>query len=395
MRKSAGVAVIGGGVIGCAIARELAALGADVVLLEGQEIAHGASGRNHGLIFYPQNPVSDPLYRRSHDVYRDIAAAGEVDITLDETPVGFLILVAGEEQWHAAEVEARACELGGVKVERLDRRELLEAEPHVAPDLLGAWYIEDGYRLDPRALTLALALQARAQGAEVHTGVDVKQIVVRDGRAAGIVCDEGTVFAETVVLAAGPWSPKLARSAGVEIPVTGARGWLMLVSAPEVVCNHLLESSGWHLMAGDPGPADITVGAYGEDRLPPADIGLLVQPSGPNLLVGGSRIPSLRQDPEGAEVSRMIARKAAAAVPALAGAKVREVWSGVRPMSPDGLPLLGWAPGVEGLYIATGHGGQGVMLGAGSGRLAAETICGIAPFTSPEPFAAGRISGTS
>ena len=397
MRDSAEVVVVGGGVIGCAVASELASMGADVLLLESQEIAHGASGRNHGLIFYPQNAATDPLYRLSHRMYRELSAESDLDIALDERPQGFLILVGSEDQWAAAELEARACELGGVPVERLDAERLRELEPNVAPHLLGAWYIEDGYRLDPRALTLALAVAARSRAAEVRPHVDVKQIRVIDGRVAGVICDDGTVAAETVVLAAGPWSGKLARSAGIDLPLTGARGWLLLASPSGKVCDHLLESSGWHLMAGDPGPGHVTIGGYGEGRLPPADIGLLIQPTTyGNVLIGGSRIPSLRQDPEGPEVAQTIARKAAAAVPCLAEAHVREVWSGVRPMSADGLPILGWAPGVEGLFIATGHGGQGVMLGGGSGRLVAELITGRPPFIDASPFAVEReISGSS
>lgn len=383
--------MVGGGVIGCSVACELALAGADVLLLESREIAHGASGRNHGLVFYPQNPVTDPLYRLSHDIYRDMAESSELDISLDPDPVGFIILVSTEEQWAAAETEAMACAGGGIRVERMDRDQLRAVEPNVAEDLLGGWYIEDGYRLDPRALTMALVLNARAAGAEVRTHVDVKQIMVRDGRAAGVVCDDGVVSAGKVVLAAGPWCPKLARPAGVDLPMSGARGWLMLVAPQGHICDHLLESSGWHLMAGDPGPKMITAASYGEGKPTEPDIGLLIQPSANgNLLVGGSRIPSLRQDPEGSEVAQIIARKAVAAVPALAGAEIREVWSGVRPMSRDGLPILGWAPGVEGLYVASGHGGQGVMLGAGSGRLAAQVITGLKPFVDPAPFEVNR-----
>lgn len=393
MRDSAEVVVIGAGVIGCAIASELAARGTDVVLLERHEIAHGASGRNHGLVFYPQNPVTDPLYRMTHGMYREIAADSQLNIALDEKPMGFIIMVGSEEQWAAAGIEARACAVGGVRVERLSREQLRAAEPNVSEDMLGGWYIEDGYRLDPQALTMALALNARSRGAEIHTHTDVKQILVKNGRAAGVVCDQGVVTARTVVLAGGPWAPKLARSAGVELPITGARGWLMLVTPKSKVCDHLLESSGWHVMAGDPGPAVVTAEAFGEDRMPAADIGLLIQPSSNgNLLLGGSRIPSLRQDPEGTEVARVIARRAMAAVPVLAGAQVREVWSGVRPMSPDGVPVMGWAPEVEGLLIAGGHGGQGVMLGGGSGRLVAEMILGETPFTDPAPFAVDRES---
>lgn len=383
--------MVGGGIIGCSVAFELAASGVDVVLLESREIAHGASGRNHGLIFYPQNLVTDPLYRLSHRIYRDLAATSDLDIGLDDEPVGFIILVNSEDQWGAAEREARACEEGGVRIERLDGDQLRAAEPQLAGDMLGGWFIEDGYRLDPRALTLAMALSARSAGAEVRTHVDVKQIIVRNGKAAGVVGDDGVVSAKTVVLAGGPWSPKLARTAGVDLEMSGARGWLMLVTPKGHVCDHLLESSGWHVQAGDPGPAPVTADSYGrgDDQVP--DIGLLIQPgTGGNLLLGGSRIPSLRQDPEGSQVARLIARKAVAAVPALAGAEVKEVWSGVRPMSRDGLPILGWAPGVQGLLIATGHGGQGVMLGAGSGRLVAEMVTGRDAFIDPSPFAVDR-----
>ena len=397
MRNSADVVVVGGGVIGCAIAAELAGRGADVLLLEGREIGHGASGRNHGLIFYPQSPVTDPLYRMSHRMYRDLAAGSDLDIGLDDAPVGFIILVGSEGQWQAAETEALACQAGGVRVERLDSARLREAEPNVSPDLLGGWYIEDGYRLDPRALTLALALSAQAYGAKVRTHCDVKQIVVRNHKAVGVVSDDGPVSAGNVVLAAGPWSAKLGRTAGIELGVSGARGWLLLVSPRQQVCNHLLESSGWHLMAGDPGPGEITVAGYGEGNPPSPDIGLLIQPTaGGNLLVGGSRIPSLRQEAEGSEVSQIIARKAAEAVPALAEAAVREVWSGVRPMSRDGLPILGWAPGIENLFVATGHGGQGVMLGGGSARLAAEMVTGSQTFVASAPFSPDRsVSETS
>lgn len=391
MRKSAEIVVVGGGVIGCAVASELAGRGADVLLVERHEIAHGASGRNHGLIFYPQNPVTEPLYRLSHEMYRALAAGSPLNLSLDQTPQGFLILVGSEDQWAAAEVEAQACAVGGVRVERLDAAQLREAEPNVSPDLLGAWFIDDGYRLDPQALTLAMALSARSRGAEIETHVDVKQIAVKEGRVAGVVCDEGLVSAEKVVLAGGPWSPKLARTAGVDLPITGARGWLMLVTPNGKVCDHLLESSGWHLMAGDPGPAEITAGGYGRGELPAADIGLLIQPSAHgNVLIGGSRIPSLTQDPEGPDVAQVIAGKAVEAVPTLGGAAVREVWSGVRPMTADGLPILGWAPGIENLYLAGGHGGQGVMLGGGSGRLAAEMISGEEPYIDPAPFRANR-----
>lgn len=395
MRNSAEVVVVGGGIIGCCAAAELAALGADVLLVEGAEIGHGASGRNHGLIFYPQNPTVDPLYRQSHRMYREMAQESRIDFSLDLDPRGFLILVSEESQWEAARREAECCEAGGVQVQRLTAEELQAAEPHVAPDLLGAWLINDGYRLDPAALTLSFALEAKRRGAEIATHTEVKQIVRSNDRVSGVATDRGIVDAETVVLAAGPWSPKLARSAGVELPMAGARGWLLLTAAQPKLFDHLLESSGWHLMAGDPGPQDVTIGAYGAHEPAPAQVGLLVQQNaGGHVLIGGSRITSLQREPEGSEVTREIARRAARAIPVLGDIPVREVWSGVRPATRDGLPVMDWAPELPGLFVAGGHGGQGVMLGAGSGRLAAQMVTGAEPFTDPAPFSLGRAALT-
>lgn len=394
MRSTADIIVIGGGIIGCAAAAELARREADVVLLERAEIASAASGRNHGLIFYPQNPVLDGLYRASHEMYRELAEASALDVSLDDRPFGIVLVVAEEAQWPAAVAEAEAIAAGGVRVEQLDGPALREAEPSLAVGHLGGYLIDDGYRLDPAALTLAAALEARRAGAEVWTHTDVKQVIVRDGRVAGVATDRGVVETRIVVDAAGPWAPRLARSAGADLPITGARGWLLLTRAVDRLANHLIESSGWHLTAGDPGPPDVTVEEYAKGEVPAPDVGLLVQQNRTgHVLLGGSRLSSVREDPEGPEVPAEIARRAVATVPALAGVPLAGIWSGVRPMSRDGLPLIGWLPGVEGFLVAGGHGGQGVMLGGGTGRLAAQMIVGLPLFTEASPFDPGRFAG--
>lgn len=391
MRGSAEVVVVGGGIIGCSIAAELAAAGTDVVLLERHEIAHGASGRNHGLVYWPQNAITGPLFDATVPMYRELASRSRVQIGMDERPMGLVVLAESDSDWALAEAEAEACRIGGVPVQRWSREELRAAEPNVAEHFEGAWLIHDGYRLDPQALTVAYALEASEHGAQIVTNADVKQVAVMGDRAGGVITDQGLVEAEVVVLAAGPWAAKLARTAGVNLQISGARGWLLLSSPAEPVCSHLLESAGWHLTSGEPGPPEVTVGSYGKGDPIPTHVGMLLQPvQGGQLLMGGSRIASLRQDPEGPEAAREIARRAAAVLPILADAPISSVWSGVRPMSKDGLPLIGWAPGVEGLFICGGHGGQGVMLGGGSARLAAQMIVGARAFTDPAPFEVGR-----
>ncbi|MGH7425036.1 MAG: NAD(P)/FAD-dependent oxidoreductase, partial [Candidatus Methylomirabilales bacterium] len=277
MRATADVVVVGGGIIGCAVAAELARAGAEVVALEQGGIASAASGRNHGLIFYPQNPVTAPLYSVSLEIYREMAEASEIDVGLDQRPRGFVIVVAEEQEWAAAQAEAEASAGGEVEIERLDSDALMAAEPNLAPGHLGGYFIGDGYRLDPAALTLVLALEARRAGAEIVTHCEVKQVLVSKGRVRGIASDLGVVSTEVVVDAAGPWAPKLARSAGADLPIAGARGWLLLTRAIDPITNHLVESSGWHLPAGEAGPGEVILGSYAEGRPSPPDVGLIVQ----------------------------------------------------------------------------------------------------------------------
>lgn len=382
---------MGGGIIGCAIAYELARLGRDVVLLERQEIAYGASGRNHGLIFHPQNPVTEPLYRASLETYRRIADESEIDIGLDDEPRGTIIVVATDDEWVTAEAEAKACGAGGIAIERLDEDALGQAEPGLASGHLGGWFINDGYRCDPAALTLALALAAGGMGAEVITHTDVKQILVSAGKVAGVATDQGVIRSEIVVDAAGPWAPKLAQTAGVDLAISGGRGWLLLTESMPPITNHLLESSGWHLTIGDSGPRPQLIKSYAGGDAPPLTIGTLIQQNASgHVLLGSSRVSSLGDHDSEAAVTREIAQRAARMLPALAEARISAVWSGVRPMSADGLPLIGWLPKLQGFFVAGGHGGQGVILGGGTGRLAAELISGTETLADATPFDPAR-----
>jgi glycine/D-amino acid oxidase-like deaminating enzyme len=123
------------------------------------------------------------------------------------------------------------------------------------------------------------------------------------------------------------------------------------------------------------------------------------------ILLGGSREHALSEEPLGADAGARdgdadggagvvgeIARRAAALVPALGELGVTGAWSGVRPTSPDSFPIIGWVPGVDGLFVAGGHGGAGVVLGGGSARLAAQLLVGETPFTDPTPFDPARFA---
>lgn len=389
VNETADVVVVGGGVIGCAVAAELADRDIKTLLLERSSIAAGASGRNHGLLWYPQDEIKSPLYEASRDIYREIARTSPLDIALDDETRGMVITVSREEEWADAEAEAKLCEAGGIEVERLDASAITTLEPNLAEGHLGGYLINDGYRTDPAALTLALALIARDRGAEVKTHTEVKQFLVKDGAIKGVATDDGIVETEIVVNAAGPWAPKLARSIDIDLPVAGARGWLLLTRAIEPITNHLILTAGWHVT--DAIAPRIILSDYSKGEPLPHDLGLLIQQNrSGHVLLGGTRIHSLAEEPERPELTHEIARAAIATMPRLADTPVISTWSGVRPMTPDGLPIIGWSSEVEGLFIATGHGGQGVILGGGSGRLVAQMIGKENPFTDPSPFTPSR-----
>jgi glycine/D-amino acid oxidase-like deaminating enzyme len=401
MTERADVVVVGGGIIGCGIAAELASRGVSVVLVERAQIGAGASGRNHGLIFRPGEPELGELARVSLGMYAALAEESLIDLSLDRTSPGLVIVARQESDWPAAEGEAAAEARAG---------------PALAPGHSGGFLIDDGFRVDPAALTLAYAERARAAGAQIWTNTEVKQILLGAGAVRGVATDAGVLTAPTVVNAAGPWAAKLARTTGADgqaVPIGGLRGWLLLTEARPGLMRHLVVSAGWHLAPGTPGPGKVTVGSLADEATTGTrgtrgrQLGSLVQQNRDgHILLGGSRERALSEEPLGADAGAAaarggepdggagvigeIARRAAALVPALGELGVTGAWSGVRPTSPDNFPLIGWVPGVEGLFVAGGHGGAGVVLGGGSVRLAAQLLVGETPFTDPAPFDPAR-----
>jgi glycine/D-amino acid oxidase-like deaminating enzyme len=379
------VVVVGGGVIGCATAHALSSRGARVVLVERSELAAGASGRNHGLLLSLPDPSLAALGGRSTTAYDELAGETPVDIRLDRDPVGFLI-VAGENEGErgAGRVEAEVAASSGVAVDHLDGDDARDAEPALSPEVVEAWLLHDGRRLDPAALTVSLALMARDHGAEIRRHLTARSLLTKGDRVDGVVTDDGPISADAVVVAAGPWTSSFLRPAGIEVAGEGARGWLVHLGEPPVLPRFLLEGAGWHVLAGEEAAPGTRASHLGEG-FPHPDVGTLLHPTPDRtVLAGGSRQAVVSPEPEDPGVPREILRHAALWIPGLAEARVLGAWWGIRPMSPDGLPLIG--PVRPGLHVATGHGPYGVMLAAGTADLAASLVLGEEPFTDPKPF---------
>jgi len=369
--------VIGGGVVGAACAYELARRGSTVTLFERDELAAGASGRNQGWFVLSDDPPLRPMSAGSLAMYREVIEGSEVQVRFDPDPVGHLMVAttaAGAEELRSRVADREAA---GTHAHRLDDAALRDVEPALAPDLAEAWLLDQGRRIDPAALTVALALAARANGADVRTHCTVRDVVQDGSRVTGVVTDEGAIRADAVVLAAGPWSSPLARKRGIDLPVSGARGWIVELNGTPGLLRHLIEEEDGDWSERETAP---TAAELGEE--PPREPGVsaLLHQSYDNAIVcGASHHLALRPEAEDPDAPARIARRAARVAPALAQLTVRGIRWGIRPMSPDDRPIVGWVR--DGLLAATGHGPEGVLLAGGTAQLAASMV-----LDEPRPF---------
>jgi glycine/D-amino acid oxidase-like deaminating enzyme len=383
------VAIVGGGVIGAACAHELASRGASVTLLERDHLAAHASGRNQGLWVLPDDDVHVPMARASLEAYRRIAADAPLDVRLDVEPVGtVLAAMNGREVQLAQETVARAQRHGFSVDDISGPGDIRDHEPGLTRNVAGAWLVHAGHRLDPGALTVALALAAAEHGAEIRHHVQARGLATSDGLVRGVVTDDGVVEAGTTVVAAGPWSSGLLEQAGVHLPIVGARGWLVRVaSATPHLLTHLVEAPGPHAALRDGGspswPTAAEVIAEGQRR---SEIGSLLHPhrDGRTIVIGSTRQIWLTPEPPEEQIVGRLLDAAIELAPAIAEARVQSSWWGLRPLTPDERPFVGAVR--EGLHVATGHGSEGVILGAGTAQLVAAQIAGDPPPFDAAPY---------
>jgi glycine/D-amino acid oxidase-like deaminating enzyme len=336
--SSPDVVVVGAGLAGCAGARFLAESGASVVLVDSGSIGAGASGRNGGFLFRQPAPWINELLAESLGIYRELE--DEVGIPFDLQPWPMLLLAVEEGELEHARSYAAAA--GATEID-------LRGDPWFAD------VIEGGFTLDAMGATTAMAESARQRGVEVRPGCEAKRILTRGGRVRGLATDDGVISTERVLLATGPRLRFLARTAGVDLPVTASRGWLLETGRVDPPPQYAIEQAAWPVqeemgaLVGAPTLSELASGGADEPGL----VSLLLggRPGG-HCLIGTSLRRSLLEEPETPETVRRLAERAVRVSPILRDVPVVAAWSGRRAVSPDGMPLVGPVPGVEGLEVA-------------------------------------------
>lgn len=359
------VAVIGGGIVGAAAAAFLAEGGASVILYEQDSIGAGASGRNSGVVQQPGDAILAGLYRESLALYRDLegfslpaAPAGLLHVGLDPDAVRALA-----EQFVLAEPDMHP--------EFLPPGEACRLEPGLAPEV-AACRVEIGYPVPPAAATAAFAARAERAGATIHIG-EAAEVWRRGGSVTGVRVGGRSVAADHVLVAAGPWSPALIDPSGVWRPIRRLWGVVVAIGLTDPP-GHVLEE------------AAIDAGIVPGGAAAGLDFSLVTAAGSSSL---GSTF--FEDEPEAAAFVPHLVAHGSRFVPAIARAPVTGVRACARPLSFDGRPLVGPVPGVEGLWIAAGHGPWGISTGPASARqLASALLAGAAlpAATDPARFSA-------
>lgn len=347
------VLVIGAGVIGTAVAFELAEAGAKVRLLEAGSPGVGASRASAGILApYLEghdSPVLRALGRRSLDMYEPylarVTARADMPVEFDRRGTLEIAVTEADEARLTASHSALAKEKIGAKW--LDAKALAKIEPGLRKDVRGGLLVPLHALVNVPALTAAQAEAARKRGVKITTGIAATKLT-EDGNVAQVYTAEGILRADHIVLAAGTQSPGLTVGGSDPLPVKPVRGQLLQLMAREGTVTHILWAPGVYLVPWRSGV----------------------------VLVGATTEHVGFDDRATAEGVAGLLAAAIELVPALRTATFQQAKSGLRPGSPDELPFIGRSDVVRNLVYATGHYRNGALLAPLTATLVAGLVKG-------------------
>jgi D-amino-acid dehydrogenase len=306
-----------------------------------------------------------PLLRRlgveSLELYRELAEKGGFDFGFRQ-PGSMTVFFTAEGLAHGRE-EARLLAEAGVAVEVLDGPAARAAEPALAPGVVGALFCREDALLVPDRFVKGLAHLATSFGARTVAGAEVIGFRTAGPRVAAVETTRGAFPADAVVLAAGAWSPGIGRMLGLRIPIQPAKGYSLTYRRPAR------------------GPTIPLLPAEGRFSVTPMGeflrFGGTLELAGMDLTVNRRRVEALR-------------RSAVRCIEGVEDLELLEIWRGLRPCTPDGLPLVGRSPRFDNLVLAAGHAMVGMSLGPVTGKLVAGLAAGAAPSSDLRPLDPGR-----
>lgn len=359
--NSADVVIVGGGIIGLAIARELRLRGAvNVMLIERGTLGAEASWAAGGILA-PQIEVdrADDFFRLAcagRDMYPAFAATLEsetgVDVELDQT--GTLCVAFTAENEAELRLRYKWQHAAGLGIELLSGEEARRLEPCLSPDARTALRFPNDIQVENRRLIQALIAANEKAGVRLVSECEVQTLHIDGHKVTGVETSQGFVSTPSVVLAAGAWTPAINTDGSPlpQIPIEPIRGQMLCFKSNPPIARHVIYSSRGYLVPRRDG----------------------------RLLAGSTA--------ESAGFEKVVTQKGIAAIKSMASEiapvfgelPLLDSWAGLRPRAKDSLPVLGSCDEIEGVCYATGHYRNGILLAPITGQLIADVIVsGIEP----------------
>jgi sarcosine oxidase subunit beta len=295
----------------------------------------------------------------------------ELDDDIDYRSCGGMIAIENEQQMAIMENFVTRQQALGLPVDLLSIEEARQRQPALSPSLLASTYSPADAEVSPLKLTFGFARAARKLGAIIHTGAKVTDIESSGGRVSGVVTSKGAFRADIIINAAGAYAPFIGRLVSLEIPIKPRRGQIIVTeampptifgtlwSARYIVAKHTPDL----IRQEDPQAAELGVGLS------------LGQTQEGTLLIGGTRELVGYDSSTTPEALSTILRHAVNIVPGLKNIHIIRVFSGLRPYTPDGMPILGPTE-LAGFLMAAGHEGDGIALAPLTGKMMANYVAG-------------------
>ena len=361
--RTADVLIIGAGVIGASIAYHLTRHGIKPLLIEKSGPAAGSSGACDGLVFLQSKKPGLHLRLALESRRRFDGLNDALDGNIEFKNPGGMCLIESEAELAAMRVFVEEQRRSGLAVELIDGDEARRREPCLSQKVTAATFSTLDSQVNPYALTFAFLRTAKSAGARILTGEEVKGIETAGGSATGVFTDKGRISAPVLVNAAGALAAEVGRMAGLEVPIAPRRGQILVTAAVPPLLRHCLIS------------AQYVAAKFRPELAEKGGMGLsLEQADSGNILIGSTREFVGFDRRTTFDGIRTIAGRIVPVIPALERVPVIRTFGGLRPYTPDGLPILGQVAGLEGFIMAAGHEGDGIALSAITGELIADLI---------------------
>lgn len=370
----ADVIVIGAGIVGAMCAFFATKAGLKTIVIDRGAIASGTTGAGEGNIMVSDKSPGPELELAliSRDLWFDVGA--EVGDSFELVAKGGLSIARRDPTSLFA--LAKEQEKAGVKLSFVNKEEIRDLEPYIAPEIeYGVHYPQDG-QCQPMLAAAQILHHVKRNGGVIASHQEVISIK-REPGSLSIKTTDRTWQAEYVINASGTWAGEIAARAGTELPIMPRRGFILVTAPlPQYVFHKVYDSDYVDNVASS--EADLQTSTVIEGTK-----------SG-TILIGASRERVGYDKSINVEIIKKLAGQASSLFPILKNAQLLRVYNGFRPYSPDHLPVIGEDGNIPGLFHCAGHEGAGIGLSAASGKLITQMITGAKTLVDPTPFTPKR-----